>query len=349
MIGLLLLPTALAGYGDVEAGYPSPEERSMHLWTNAARVAPWDFESAYSRGGCSYESFTSSEQKAQALLYYDRSLNEAARYHSQDMSDNGWFDHDSSDGTPFDQRLGRFYTEGWPIGENIYWGNSSMVDAVMSGWMCSSGHRSNIMSPDYNELGTGAVTVYYTQDFGNGTLEVTPPVAMAAHEPEDTTDDGTVWLDWSDDAPPAALSVVIDGEALDAELAYGEPEHGIYMRDVEPEGADCHAYFVRWETAAGEAGTFPGSGSYLYGTDCGGALWTGEQAGSGGSGGSSGGSSSGGESGGIGGGIGDGSGRDDDDDDGGGCATAAPLGPAAVLLSLVLLGGRRPTPRRDTV
>ena len=30
-------------------------------------------------------------------------------------------------------------------------------DAVFGGWMCSDGHRANIMLPDWVELGTGVV------------------------------------------------------------------------------------------------------------------------------------------------------------------------------------------------
>ena len=39
---------------------------------------------------------------------------------------------------------------------------------VIEGGMCSSGHRSNIMEGDFDDMGTGVESQYYTQDFGGG-------------------------------------------------------------------------------------------------------------------------------------------------------------------------------------
>ena len=59
---LLALPTALAGYGDVDdEGYPN-YERAVHFWTNAVRVDPEAFDAEYQASGCSYDGFESSEK-----------------------------------------------------------------------------------------------------------------------------------------------------------------------------------------------------------------------------------------------------------------------------------------------
>ncbi|MDP6935133.1 MAG: CAP domain-containing protein, partial [Myxococcota bacterium] len=166
------------GYGDVdEGGYPSWSERESHLWTNAVRVAPEAFEYSYNLGGCSFDDFEASEKTPKAPLYYDRNLNLAARAHCDDMYSNSWFDYDSSDGTAWDVRIAQYYSESSYTGENIAYGYDGGYNTIMLGWMCSSGHRSNIMLADYNELGTGEVNDYHTQDFARGTVDTDGPVA----------------------------------------------------------------------------------------------------------------------------------------------------------------------------
>lgn len=55
------------------------------------------------------------------------------------------------------------------VGENVAVGYSSAA-AVMAGWMSSSGHRRNILNPEFTEIGVGVVadrhgTLYFTQIF----------------------------------------------------------------------------------------------------------------------------------------------------------------------------------------
>jgi uncharacterized YkwD family protein len=90
-----------------------------------------------------------------APLTIDMRLVQTARAKSQDMIDNGYFDHNSPDlGSPFDQmkRAGISYNH---AGENIA-GNSSAVRA-MEDWMNSPGHRANILNPDFTHIGIGVV------------------------------------------------------------------------------------------------------------------------------------------------------------------------------------------------
>ena len=105
----------------------------------------------------------------------------AARGHSQDMADNDFFSHIGSDGAGFVQRLLRAgYTKICAGGENIAAGQSS-PQAVMSAWMSSSGHRANILSTVFRDVGVGYVYEpddtypagyygykhYWTQNFGS--------------------------------------------------------------------------------------------------------------------------------------------------------------------------------------
>ena len=120
-------------------------------------------------------------------LQYNEELTVAARLHSQDMGDNNYFSHTSQDGRAFNERIleaGYDYAAG---GENIAAGYST-PEAVVAGWMDSDGHRANILSPDYCDIGVGYAAVtgsqyyhYWTQDFGrrSGVTQCPLPVATA--------------------------------------------------------------------------------------------------------------------------------------------------------------------------
>lgn len=258
----LLAPLALAaGYGVPVDGFPSAEERWLVLWTNAARVAPTEFTDEYAAGGCSTDDFSDDEKTAKAPLYVDLALTEVARVHSEDMEQNGCFQHESCDGTDTWARIGEYYDDAsGAMGENIAMGTSDGRYAVLSMWMCShDGHRANIMSGDFNEMGGGISGQYQTQDFAGGELkEGSPPVRMA------TSKDGSWYADWGDTDAPAALSVVRDGVELPLELVNGAPEQGLYAVEAPAQGDCSHAY-VYWKTAGGLEGTFPEEGSFAEG------------------------------------------------------------------------------------
>ncbi len=78
----------------------------------------------------------------------------AARVHSKDMADRGFFDHTNPSGeSPWD-RMGRAGYAYMTAGENIAAGNPTAA-ATMEQWMNSDGHCSNIMSPGFTEIGVG--------------------------------------------------------------------------------------------------------------------------------------------------------------------------------------------------
>lgn len=265
---LLLVSQVLAGYGDSQDGYPSRDERWLHLWTNAARVAPEEFVSDYAVGGCSLDVFSADEKTPKAPLYLDYALTEVAREHSEDMATHGCFQHESCDGTDTWTRIGNYYTEGQALGENIAMGSG--IDgryAVLSMWMCSeSGHRANIMSGDFNELGVGAASGsdgnYFTQDFAGGQLnEGNPPVRMAS-------DDGSdgFYADWGDSAAPVRMDLVVAGKKTAMKLVNGTEKLGIWYAKGSLSEA-CNAWWISWETQSGDTGTFPENGAYQLG-DC---------------------------------------------------------------------------------
>ena len=82
------------------------------------------------------------------------------------MKDRGYFSHTSPTyGTPF-QMIRAFGLTCRYAGENIAMGYAT-PQAVVEGWMNSSGHRANILSADYTRIGVGYVAAgnYWTQLF----------------------------------------------------------------------------------------------------------------------------------------------------------------------------------------
>ncbi len=96
-------------------------------------------------------------------------LARVARYKSQDMIDKNYFSHTSPTyGSPFKmmQDFGIRYTA---AGENIAYGQRTPKE-VMDAWMNSTGHRENILSAKFNQIGVGVAksangTLYWTQMF----------------------------------------------------------------------------------------------------------------------------------------------------------------------------------------
>jgi uncharacterized YkwD family protein len=82
------------------------------------------------------------------------SLSKVAEVKAKDMRDNGYFSHTSPTyGSPFEmiKQFGIRYTY---AGENIAAGQRTPQE-VMNAWMNSSGHRANILNPNYTEIGIG--------------------------------------------------------------------------------------------------------------------------------------------------------------------------------------------------
>lgn len=104
-----------------------------------------------------------------APLTQNWELCRVARYKSQDMLNNNYFSHTSPTyGSPFImmENFGIHFTA---AGENIAMGQRT-PDEVMTAWMNSPGHRANILSPNYNQIGVGLAkntngSPYWTQEF----------------------------------------------------------------------------------------------------------------------------------------------------------------------------------------
>ena len=99
-------------------------------------------------------------------LVENAALRCAARNHSLDMATRNFFGHVNPDGDRARERLDSAGYDATAWGENIAFRQNSPAQ-VVAGWMGSSGHCANIMSPLFTEIGIGHhPTNRWTQVFG---------------------------------------------------------------------------------------------------------------------------------------------------------------------------------------
>ena len=86
----------------------------------------------------------------------------AARAHSEQMATDGYFAHESADGSAFWKRVQSFYRSSpwrfWSVGENLLW-SSADIDAsgALKLWLASPEHRKNLLNARWREIGVSAV------------------------------------------------------------------------------------------------------------------------------------------------------------------------------------------------
>jgi uncharacterized protein YkwD len=99
-----------------------------------------------------------------APLRLSAPLSSAADLHSRAMGRHGFFKHESRDGSTFWHRVKRFYGSrgyrSWSVGENLLWSTPGLDAArAVELWLASPGHRRNILTPRWREIGLGVVFV----------------------------------------------------------------------------------------------------------------------------------------------------------------------------------------------
>ena len=97
-------------------------------------------------------------------LKISRGLSAAAAYHSRQMVQHGFFEHESRGGGAFWKRVERFYGStgfrAWEVGENLAYGSPELSPAAtVRMWMNSPGHRENLLSRRWREIGLGVLHV----------------------------------------------------------------------------------------------------------------------------------------------------------------------------------------------
>jgi len=111
---------------------------------------------------------TNNERKKNGLppLKADPSLSKVAQTKSNDMEAKHYFSHTSPTyGSPFDM-MRDFGVTYKAAGENIAMGQTT-AQQVVTAWMNSEGHRKNILSASYTNIGVGFTSTgnYWSQMF----------------------------------------------------------------------------------------------------------------------------------------------------------------------------------------
>ena len=109
-----------------------------------------------------------------APLATNSTMKKYARIKSQDMGDRNYFDHKNHEGELITSQMQREGVSYMAWGENIAYisGQSdatALANQFMTNWMNSSGHRANILSDNFTDIGVGVYKignkVYATQEF----------------------------------------------------------------------------------------------------------------------------------------------------------------------------------------
>jgi uncharacterized protein YkwD len=93
-------------------------------------------------------------------LRVSRQLTAAASYHTRQMGQLGFFEHESVNGAPFWRRIERFYPGGrgyWSVGENLFYeSHETSASSAVREWMQSPPHRQNVLDREWRDLGISA-------------------------------------------------------------------------------------------------------------------------------------------------------------------------------------------------
>ncbi len=255
-------------------GHPNWEERTLLVVTNMVRIDPEGYLARYTNfSGI----LLPHNYPAVGPLYWNQALNEAARYHAEDMAENNCFQHNSCDGTVWSQRIRSFYPAAASLWENIAAGTPGPVETLnlllcegsppcVADFSPEDGHRRNIMAAGARELGTGyaldpAATYrhYWVQDFAGNPPSETPPLVAGSH----LLVDGALMFYLNYDAPsgdpPQSVAVDLGGTMIPMDLELGVGASGTFAT-VAATPSGCRSYHFEAIDASGELWRYPGSG-----------------------------------------------------------------------------------------
>jgi hypothetical protein len=277
---LLALPpgAAGAGNGDPFDHHPNYRERAILALTNACRQGPQAYRDTYLHNS---RILGSKSYPAVPPLYWTLSLARSARAHSIDMAETPCFQHASCDGTDPFERIRGYYKDATALGENIGGGYETPLEAVnellrdrgAADHSRGDGHRKNILSAKYREMGVGCASggpmrTYDTQDFGGGAPDYSTPVVSGSHVLAGGQITFLASFDAHGGGAPQEAALDLMGETIALQLAFGTRANGTYRVSL-PAAGDCRDYRFRFQDAAGRTWWYP-EGGRLYTTGEGG-------------------------------------------------------------------------------
>lgn len=303
VLSILLAPARSGAVGEAVNGFPNWAERVIHQWMNRARVDP-QLEMAACGSPCTEGACYS----VMPPLSWNLALNRAARFHSDEMVRQGYFNHDSACTIVSNinslypdtcngaascacvggsrtcaptcsstwQRIALFGGSGsgeiiaTPSDPNyaFYLWLYEQGDVTTCQFTSRNGHRWLILKANA-AVGVG-VAGYSTGDFGSGTAPTKIP--SAAHYPRQAAS-VQVWANWYDSVGPQAASVNVDGACTPLSLARGTGTNGAWSATITGVASGCHRYYVSFVDGAGATVTHPTTGSLAIGSGTGCPDW----------------------------------------------------------------------------
>ncbi len=300
-VQVILIAVAIAA-SPAGALTPRVEEAAVAALTNLARADRSTLCAACEAIDPKTDCAAWGAPEARSPLRYAVAAAEAARFHSRHMHDAPCFQHDScctlerkSDGSvgcadapcsvcmsrdecPGTGTHQRYVLLGYPeqAGENIAAGQLSPLE-VTCGWMNSTGHRENILRPEFDAIGLGrydapssCMPTYWTQAFG---VERRPmPTGLTVAGAWVGRAGGLVAVPGGNVtavahvASSSALTVraVIDGRCHDLPRTLGGPQSALHAAEATL-APGCHQIWFLATSEAGERHLFPEGGAMALG------------------------------------------------------------------------------------
>ncbi len=97
------------------------------------------------------------QSRGMAPLYRNRKLDNAALKKALDMFERQYFAHDSPTGVTIEDLASGVSYDFVALGENLAYGGFETEQDMVAGWMNSPGHKANILSGKYTEIGAAVV------------------------------------------------------------------------------------------------------------------------------------------------------------------------------------------------
>jgi hypothetical protein len=266
------------GVPQVVAGetFSNWQERATLVLTNAVRTAPVDFRNFYLPSAPTI--LQPAAYPAVSPVQWSVALNRSSRAHSADMAATPCFQHDSCNGTAWSSRIAAYYAGYTALGENIAAGQSDPL-AAMTAWLLDStggvpaidrgggdGHRSNLMSSSYTQIGCGYAAGgpygrYWTQDFGRpgAAATVCSSIASASHIKQGTSINFLANYYSAGNTAPQSASVVINGVSTPMAVHLGTAARGTYRLSTAA-GTTCRSYHFEFRDSTGALARYPATG-----------------------------------------------------------------------------------------
>ena len=284
-------------YADGEAvnGFPNWQERVMHEWTNRARCDP-----QVEMAACGTACGEGACYTPQPPLPWAASLNHSARFHSDEMAAQGYFDHNSvctlvsnidtlypasctgaatcacvggtkacsPTCTAWYQRVSLFGANA--AGEIIASGtdpNGAFYQWLFESYpssACGYNQGPPTNGHRYNILMSGPAVGYGAGSGASvgdfGASGTTNKVVSGSHYPRAAAS-VDAWASWYAPAGPKSALINVDGTCSAMTLARGAVTNGAYKATLTGVGSGCHRYFFLFHDASDAIVTYPTTGS----------------------------------------------------------------------------------------